>query len=156
MDLVRTNKLFYSTFDLVKISVSFPFFFFFLNTTHSNLTSLLFYYKEIFPEMGEITNSKYEKKKLLKFPGSWFYSLHVQLIISVSLHLQTLNVEIRIFVLAEFPRKIYIYICMQTDFRNRIQISLLNKRATIIQMCTIHVKRWTRGRSSRGGFGRRK
>lgn len=42
-------------------------FFFFLNTTHSNLTSLLFYYKEIFPEMGEITNSKYEKKKLLKF-----------------------------------------------------------------------------------------
>lgn len=37
-------------------------FFFFLNTTHSNLTSLLFYYKEIFPEMGEITNSKYEKK----------------------------------------------------------------------------------------------
>lgn len=68
MDLVRTNKLFYSTFDLVKISVSFPFFFF-LNTTHSNLTSLLFYYKEIFPEMGEITNSKYEKKKITKIPG---------------------------------------------------------------------------------------
>lgn len=68
MDLVRTNKLFYSTFDLVKISVSFPFFFFFLNTTHSNLTSLLFYYKEIFPEMGEITNSKYEKK-ITKIPG---------------------------------------------------------------------------------------
>lgn len=61
------EQAFYSTFDLVKISVSFPFFFFFLNTTHSNLTSLLFYYKEIFPEMGEITNSKYEKKKLLKF-----------------------------------------------------------------------------------------
>lgn len=55
------EQAFYSTFDLVKISVSFPFFFF-LITTHSNLTSLLFYYKEIFPEMGEITNSKYEKK----------------------------------------------------------------------------------------------
>lgn len=34
---------------------------------------------------------------------------------------------------------------MQTDFRNRIQISLLNKRATIIQMCTIQRQTFNEG-----------
>lgn len=65
--------------------------------------------------MGEITNSKYEKKKkLLKFRELILFSACTTHYIS--LHLQTLNVEIRIFVLAEFPRKIYIYIyvCRQT------------------------------------------
>lgn len=135
------EQSFYSTFDLVKISVSF----FFLNTIqYSNLTFLSFYYREIFPEMGEITKM-WKKKKLLKFRELILFSACTTHYIS--LHPQTLNVEIRIFVLAEFPRKIYIYIyiCMQTDFRNRIQISLLNKRATIIQMCTIQRQTFNEG-----------
>lgn len=146
MDLAREQS-FYST--LLKFQCHFLFFFFLSTMQYSNLTSLLFYYKEIFPEMGEITNSKCEKK-ITKIPGvDFILCMYNPLYPSLS----TYKLEIRIFVLAEFPRKIYIYVCVQTDFRNRIQISLLNKRATIIQMCTIHVKRSTRGILDRNDFG---